>query len=347
MDIPKESIFTSSLRAFCKTVAVMIGVLASGFALFFLLGTSPSQNFLPDKSEMTLLPDAEGNRALLPMSAPVILRLNIEGIIGDREVTSAIIENILLDSREGFLYNNRVKALLLYIDTPGGTVIDADGIYRLLIDYKAKYQIPIYAFINGLCASGGMYVASAADKIYAAPPSVIGSVGVIQGPYFNVSDLMQKYGVASKTLTQGKDKDMLNPFRPWKMGEDQSIVSVMDYFYRQFVDIVTTARPQLNKQKLIEEYGAHVFDGIQAQNNGYIDVANASYQTALSDLVQAAKIGEAQEYQVIFLSPRRSFLSQFTNAFPLLNGKIQHNFSLHPSMNSEMNGKLLYLYQPS
>lgn len=65
---------------------------------------------------------------------------------------------------------------LVYINTPGGTVVDADGIYRALLEYKTKYDVPIYAYIDGLCASGGMYVALAADKIFASDVSLIGSV---------------------------------------------------------------------------------------------------------------------------------------------------------------------------
>ena len=67
---------------------------------------------------------------------------------------------------------------------PGGAADDSVGIYRALCEYKKKYNVPIYAFVDGLCASGGMYIACAADKIYATPSSVIGSVGVIMGPLF-------------------------------------------------------------------------------------------------------------------------------------------------------------------
>ena len=132
----------------------------------------------PRRGQPVIAPDATGMRNLLPSSAPVILRINVHGIIGEPHLNQDEFENLLLDSQEGMFHNNRVKGVLLHINTPGGTAIDSDGIYRALMKYKATYEIPIYAYVNGICASGGMFIASAADKIYATPESMIGSVGV-------------------------------------------------------------------------------------------------------------------------------------------------------------------------
>ena len=348
MHFTRESIFINALRAFCNAFAVVLGIVLAVFIFFLFSGLSSPETFLPEKSQLTIYPDANGNRSMLPTSSPVVLRLDFHGVIGERDLTRSKFENLLLDSREGLLQNGRVKAILMHIDTPGGTVTDADGIYRLLINYKKKYGVPVYAYVDGLCASGGMYIASAADKIFASSTSVIGSIGVIQGPYFNFVDLMQKYGIQSKTLTEGKDKDLLNPFRPWKQNEDGPLVEVMQYFYKQFVDIVTSARPRLNKEKLIHEYGAHVFDPVQAMALGYIDQADSSYEEALSALINEGGIKEKEEYQVISLSPRHSFISQFTDSeFSLLKGQIKHTLPIGPYINSEMSGKILYLYQPT
>ena len=136
------------------------------------------------------------NREFLHSPAPVILKIDIDGVIGIGDLTYKKIQNSLLDSREGLLAPNRVKALLLYIDSPGGSADDADDIYRAILSYKKKYQVPVYAFVDGMCASGGMYIACAADRIFSTPTSVIGSVGVLLGPTFNFSGLMERYGVS-------------------------------------------------------------------------------------------------------------------------------------------------------
>ena len=85
-------------------------------------------------------------------------------------------------------------------------------------------------------------------------------------------EALTKLGVKSETITEGLNKDMMSPFRPWKQDEDASLKAVTAYFYQQFVDIVAAARPRMDKTKLIQEYGAKVFDPITAQVYGYIDV---------------------------------------------------------------------------
>jgi ClpP class serine protease len=208
--------------------------------------------------------------------------------------------------------------------------------------------VPIYAYVDGLCASGGMYIASAAEKIYASPSSTVGSVGIILGPAFNFSQTMDKIGVQSLTLTEGKDKDMLNPFRPWKEGEYDSLKTVLSSLYDRFVDVVVTGRPRIDKERLVNEYGAQVYVGNLAEEYGYIDAANSNYPTALKDLAKEANIPEGQSYQVVKMEIPHPFLSQFADGkSPLLTGKISHHFQIGSNLSSEMSGKFLYLYQPS
>ena len=301
----------------------------------------------PDKTTVHIIEDEEGKRHLLPHTSPVVLRLNIHGIIGSRDLNAKTIKAKLLASREGPLKKERVQAILLHINTPGGTVIDANNIYTSLMEYKERYKVPIYAYIDGLCASGGMYVACAADKILSNPVGVIGSVGVILGPNFNVYKLMEKIGVEQVTLTRGKDKDMLSPFRPWKTGEDAPLNKIIEYDYKRFVSIVAKNRPRVSKNQLINEYGADVFDPFQAKQIGYIDDGNASYRQALQELVQAANI-EA-DYQVIELkvSYPKMLSDLIEGKSPFFSGKIKHEIGLIPDYKMEWTNHPLYLYLPA
>jgi len=347
MQFTKESIFVASIRSFCTSFATILGLLIGLILIFMGLMMMSGPNIVPEKSDLTIAADANGNRDLLPHTAPVVLKLNITGVIGQGELTAEKFSNLLLDSREGMLANNRVKAIFLYIDSPGGTVTDSVAIYQNLKAYKEKYKVPIYAFVDGMCASGGMYIACSADKIYASSSSVIGSVGVILGPTFNFSGLMERYGVQSLTLTQGKDKDMLNPFRPWTPGEDASLRNVTSVLYGEFVDTVVAARPHIDREKLINDYGAQIYVSPTAQELGYIDVANSDYNVALKDLTKAAQIPEDHFYQVVHLSPPHPFLSDLAGSCQaLFQGKITHVLQMGPYMNSELSGKFLYLYQP-
>ncbi len=348
MEFTRESIFVAAIRSFFKSFAVIIGISAAlGVVLLVLVFMAPS-TMTPPKNELVLAPDAAGKEDLLALTAPVILRIDINGVIGVDGLTTEKIDSVLRDSREGFLANNRVKGILLHLSTPGGTVTDSDNIYELLMTYKKKYNVPIYAFVDGICASGGMYIAAAADKILATPISIVGSIGVVLGPVFNFSQAMDKYGVQSLTLTEGKDKDMLNPFRPWVPGEDQSLRAVTLAMYDRFVDTVTTARPAIDKEKLVNEYGAQIYMAAEGVRIGYLDAGDVNYNSALQELTAAAGIKESEHYQVVKIVPLRSFLAELAGAkSPLFTGKLKHSFEMHPLMNPELSGKFLYLYDPS
>jgi protease IV len=323
---PRESIVASSIRAFMKMFFGLMGIFIAFFAMALMYSNFSTPIILEEKTTLNILNDAEGKREVLPSTTPVILEINLHGKIGDaRGTDAAVFRNILNDSRTGHLAGNRVKGILLNFNTPGGTVVDSEAIYEMLNDYKKRYDVPVYAFVEGLCASGGMYIASSSDKIFAGPSSIIGSVGVVIGPFFNVYETLEKWGVHAKTITEGLDKDMLNPTRPWKEGEGTSIQDVTAFMYHRFVDVVTKARPRLDKTKLIEEYGARVFDCVKAEKLGYVDVAMSSRNEALRELLIAAKVDNTKSYQVVSLSPKNAWMSEFVSSeSPIFTGKIKH-----------------------
>ncbi len=346
MHFARESIFVGAVRSFCTGLAGLLGVFVAvviGVVIFSLFSKTELASPL---TETTIAADAEGNRSVLPLTAPAILRINLHGVIGDNKLDGAGIEDILTDSRHNLLAHDRVKGILLHVNTPGGTATDADDIYRSLMAYKKKYSVPVYAYVDGLCASGGVLVTSICDKIFASPPSTIGSVGVVFGPTFNIAQAMDKVGVHSTTLTAGKDKDMFNPFRPWIPGEDNSVRNIVNALYQRFVNIVIAGRPKIDRQKLIETYGAQVYIADEAEKIGFVDDGNSSYETALRALTQAAGIGENQHYQVVQLDKPDNLVRQIFGNNSLFKGKITHRFDIGPYMTSDMSGKFLYLYQP-
>lgn len=347
MDLPpnKESIFKSSLRALLKGFFSIFGaaicIIGSVFAVSTLINSSSS------KSNFSIEPDADGQKLTSSLTAPILMKIDISGIIGAGKLTTADIQSLLQDSREGLFKNNRVKGVLLTLDTPGGSVTDSNGIYEALKQYKQRYGVPIYAYVDGTCASGGMYISSAADKIHASPVSIIGSVGVILGPVFNFHQLMENWGIQTKTISKGKDKAMLNPFTVWKPNEDASLHAITEYLYSQFVDTVLAARPQMNREKLIEDYGAQVFAAPKALEYGYIDSASASYSSTLRELALAAGIKEQEKYQVIEFKPSRPLFSDLiegkSRSAPMQSlGKM---LGISPEI-QDLKDPFLYLYSP-
>ena len=346
MEIRPESVFVSAIRSFCRSFFAVCGILLAFFAFSTVYSMFSGGALIEEKTNLNILVDAEGKREMVSLSAPAILQINVHGAIGIdlKDINSENVENILVDSRSGLLSHGRVKGILLHINSPGGTVVDSDNIYRMLKEYKERYKVPIYAYVDGLCASGGMYIACASDKIFASPSSAIGSVGVIYGPFFNVYNTLGKIGVEAKTLTEGIDKDTLNPTRPWKEGEDQWIKDLLAANYDRFLMIVTEARPRLTKDQLTHVLGARMFDGQLAEKLGYIDHAMASRDDALLALMEEAQIDPTHPYQVVELEPKHSWLSELmTSKSSLLSGKIEHTFDLGEG---SKRSPFAYLYQP-
>lgn len=345
----RDSIFYSSIRAlivtFCVVIGLCLGFVFISFLIGAISGSSSSSNLTTVNTE-EILPNAEGKRQVLAGDVPVILQINIDGIIGLENLDAPTIRQQLVESREGDFKNDRVKGILLYINTPGGTATDADAIYRALIEYKKKFNLPIYAYVDGLCASGGVYVSLAADKIYTSNTSIVGSVGIIGSPFFNLSKVLTKFDIEALTLSAGKGKDALNPFRPWKPDEDENYRQIMDFYYQNFVGLVALHRPLITKEKLIQTYGAHVFPAPLAKEIGFIDVSDASISDAIKELLVAAKITD-ENYLVIRLENKSWLKTLFTGqSNAIFSGKFQHRVSFSPEIDLMLRHQFLYLYSP-
>lgn len=348
MEYTHESIFRSSLRAFAKAFFVILGIFVAFLPIMIAMSILGGSSQDMDRYTVTVLPDLKGEQKYLPLTTPAILRIDVKGVIGMKSLNTEDVYTQLIESRRGLLKDNRVKGILLYIASPGGSVNDSDGIYRLIKEYKEKYKVPVYTYIDGLCASGGMYIACSSDKIISNPVSVVGSVGVLIGPFFNFFDGMEKLGVNSLTLTNGKGKDSLSMFRKWKPGEDEALKNIGNALYQDFVDIVAQARPMLNKQKLINEYGAQIFDAKTAKEYGYIDEANGSYEGVLKELLTKANIDTEKPYQVVRLTPKKDWFSYIAeNKENLLSGKIRHTVQLGPYDLSSLKDPFAYIYLPA
>jgi len=345
MNFTRESIFISAIRKFCNTFAVILGVSVAIFVVLLGVGAMSNSINTPSKGDLTVSPDANWNRKLLADTTPVLLKIKMEGVIGTLDLRSEKIKNMLLDSREGSLAGDRVKGIFIHMNTPGGVAIDGTNIYALFKEYKEKYKVPIYVYVDGMCASAGIYISAAADQVYASADSIVGSVGVRLGPLYNFSETLGKIGVTPLTLTEGKGKDALNPTRPWTEGESAPIQKIMAANYEEFVNVVTSARKGLDKDKLVHEYGAKVFTSAEGAELGYIDRAGVSYNEALAALAKAANVEES--YQVLEISPAHNFFQDLSeNKFQLLQGKFEPVLPLGPYMTTEMSGKILFLYQP-
>jgi protease-4 len=190
--------------------------------------------------------------------------INIGGVI------SAETSKNILTSLYQIEKNPQVKGIILAINSPGGTTGTSEEIYQELMKLRQK-GIKIVSSISDLGASGGYYIASSSDEIFANGSSLTGSIGVIISTY-NMKNLADKLGVKAITVTSGKMKDMLSPFRDMRPDELAYVKSMIGEIYNQFVnDVFKGRKGKITKEKLLSIADGRVFTGMDAKNYGLID----------------------------------------------------------------------------
>ncbi|MCG8426302.1 MAG: signal peptide peptidase SppA [Chromatiales bacterium] len=155
--------------------------------------------------------------------------------------TEASADKVVTGLRNAFK-DNKTKGVVLRLNTPGGSAVQSGYIYDEIMRLKKKHEdIPVYAVVTDICASGGYYIASAADKIYVDKASIVGSIGVIMGS-FGFVDSMEKLGVERRLMTAGEHKAIMDPFSPIKDGEREHIQTMLDEIHQQFITAVKEGR---------------------------------------------------------------------------------------------------------
>ena len=183
----------------------------------------------------------------------------IEGIIGDsREIVSEINE---------FADNSSIRAVVLRIDTPGGSVAPSQEIYRAVLELRKKKKVVVS--MGSVAASGGYLIAVAADRIVANPGTITGSISAVMH-YANVEELLKKVGVRSSVIKSGKFKDIGSPVRTMTAEERSLIQGIVDDIYDQFVVTVSENR-RIPLSKIIRLADGRIFTGRQAKELGLVD----------------------------------------------------------------------------
>lgn len=189
-------------------------------------------------------------------------------LIGVIEVDGIILESETIVKKIRELENNpQVKGIVLRINSPGGAVAPSQEIFSELSRIKTGKMV--YASISSVAASGGYYIAIGAQKIFANPGSLTGSIGVIMQS-FNVQKLMNKLGIRVETIKAGKNKDIGSSFRSMTSTERKLLESVLEDTHRQFVSAVQKNR-QIDSRQLNSLVDGRVFTGRQALQHGLID----------------------------------------------------------------------------
>jgi protease-4 len=166
--------------------------------------------------------------------------------------------------------DDAVKAVVLRVNSPGGTVTTSDAMYELVTRFRAKTHKPVVASFQEVAASGAYYVSLASDRIVAQPTSVVGSIGVIFNT-FNFEGTMNKIGARSEAIKSGPLKDMGSPFKALSSEERQVMQGMVDEYYQRFVAVLSEHRTIQDKETLRIVTDGRVFSGARAKELGMVD----------------------------------------------------------------------------
>jgi protease-4 len=183
--------------------------------------------------------------------------------------------------------DDSVKAIVLRIDSPGGSAAASQEIYQAVQKYMSKTKKPVVASMGDVAASGGYYVAAPCSKIVALPATMTGSIGVIFET-MEYHELMKRFGVKGNTMTSGPHKDMGSPFRAITPQEKQIFQSMIDDVYDQFVTAVAEGR-KMDKAAVKKLADGRVYTGRQAKAKGLVDQLG-TFQDAIDTAAEMAGI---------------------------------------------------------
>ncbi|MCX7982788.1 MAG: signal peptide peptidase SppA [Syntrophales bacterium] len=185
--------------------------------------------------------------------------ITVEGILADSQD--------VLDQIKYFEKEERLKAIVVRVNTPGGGVVPSEEIYGALKELRKKKRV--VASMGSIAASGGYLVACGAEKILASPGTITGSISALMH-FANIEDLLKKVGVKSQVIKSGKYKDMGSPMREMTSEEKELLQFVVDDIYDHFLDIIVQER-KISKEKLKEIADGRIFTGRQAKMVGLVD----------------------------------------------------------------------------
>jgi protease-4 len=240
--------------------------------------------------------------------------VEVDGVIDADSRASA--ENVIAGLQAAFK-DKQTQGVILRINSPGGSPVQAGQINDEMRRLKAKYpNMPLYAVVEDVCASGGYYVAAAADKIFVDKASVVGSIGVVLDG-FGVVGTMDKLGVERRVQTAGENKAFLDPFSPVQPQQREHAQKMLEEIHKQFIDAVKAGRGTRLKESP-ELFSGLVWNGARSVELGLAD-ALGSVDSVARDVIKAEELVDYTVKERLTDRLARRFgnvlAGGFTNAF--------------------------------
>src|SRR3954463_12974955 len=184
--------------------------------------------------------------------------------------------------------DKNTQGVILRINSPGGSPVQSQTIYDEMRRLRKKYpEIPLYAVVEDICASGGYFVAAGADRIYVGKASIVGSIGVLMNG-FGFTGLMDKLGVERRLITAGENKGMLDPFSPLRDKDKQYVDTLMKDIHEQFIGVVREGRGKRLKETA-DMFSGLIWTGQKSVELGLAD-GFGSLDSVARDVIKAEDI---------------------------------------------------------
>ncbi|KTC95816.1 S49 family peptidase [Legionella erythra] len=242
---------------------------------------------------------------------PHVGLVDIEGTISDTDTASA---DNFAKSLAAAYKSEGLRALLVRINSPGGSPVQADYMYNTLQYYRKKYpSVKTYAVCVDICASAAYYVAAGADEIYANPSSMVGSIGVLYNG-FGFVDAIQKLGITRRLQTAGTNKAFLDPFSPTTPEQQQLLQVMLNEVHQQFIAKVKEGRG--SRLKIDNDTFSGLFwTGTQSKERGLID-GFASSGELLRDVIKREEVIDYTYKQSVFDRMTKNIGAAVANQLP-------------------------------
>ncbi|EAD5841802.1 TPA: signal peptide peptidase SppA [Listeria innocua] len=295
------------------------------------------ESIFADTSELTETVIEEGG-------ADTIAVLSVDGTIQDTGEASSLFSEtgynhaFFMDQLEEVRNNDAIQGVLLYVNSPGGGVMESAQIRDKILQIKKERKIPFYVSMGSMAASGGYYISAPADKIFASKETLTGSLGVIMQGY-DYSELMKKLGVSDNTIKSGAYKDIMSGTRPMTDEEKKIMQSMIDDSYNEFVKVVATGRG-MSEEQVRKIADGRIYDGRQAKENGLIDAFG--YQEDALEALKKEK--DLKDATVIQYDAPESFSSLFSVAAQKMSGQNADITQLIKLTGTLKAPRMMYLY---
>jgi len=273
-----------------KKSLIIFGCIIAGLVILALVGNAIKDSIFGQEDDIAA-------------SGPYIATVYVQGAIMSGQANSfgmpvGYQHEWTLDKIDELIGDPNNKGLIVFVDSPGGGVYESDELYLKLKDYQDSTNRPVYSVMGSMAASGGYYISAPANKIIANRNTWTGSIGVTIGTLYDISGLLDRYGVKTQTITAGRNKAMGSSVMPLTDEQRNILQSMVDEAYDQFTGIVSEERG-IDIQTVRTLADGRIYTAKQALKLGLVD-SIGTFDEAVADMKKTYDLNDCDVIDVVY-----------------------------------------------